>query len=95
MSNCPYCKREAPAEIAQPLLLSPRRRKIYSAVAAAGPDGASSFDLIKAVYGEQEPPAAAGTILRVQVHELNRTLKLLGQRIVSNHCRGYTLVASS
>jgi hypothetical protein len=90
VSTCPYCRREAPADLATPLLLSPRRRRIYSRVAAAGAEGVASSDLIAEIW-PGEPPQAAATILRVQIHAANKVLRLLGQRIRSNHCRGYVL----
>jgi hypothetical protein len=43
------------------------------------------------MYSPGEPPPAARTVLRVQIHNANRVLKLVGQRIVTNRCKGYVL----
>jgi hypothetical protein len=76
-----FCRQPAPhLNVPQ---LNERRRRIYAAVAKAGPSGVSRHDLISEIYGEKEPPQSARTILRVQIHEANKSLREFNQRIKS------------
>ena len=77
MTPCPYCRQPLKGEFALPRMSS-RQRTIYEAVTAAGSRGIKTEKLVSLI--DSNGPGG-GVVLRVQVHELNRKLASLGQRI--------------
>lgn len=89
MALCPYCKSPLKGKQAFPIL-PPRQLRIYDAVVAAGRDGLFKEDLLKILYDGKKIPPGGPIVLRVTIHELNKAIKSLDQRIVGRH--GYRLV---
>lgn len=79
MNECPYCHQPM-KEVVVPLMKL-RHRKIYDAVVEGGPEGVAFTTLIKLVWPKSTP--GAYVMLRVAVHEMNKKIALLGQRIVA------------
>ena len=81
----------------EPVILPPlshRQKFIYEAVVRAGSSGIQTDRLIAAMYGKQSPTMAGYGVMRVQVHEINKKLTSINQRIRGyRHC-GYRLVAA-
>lgn len=93
MSQCPYCG-SVYNSTHPPLSMSQRQREIYTAVAAGGPRGIPTKQLISVIYGD-DPPGSAGVVLRVNIFEINRKIKDRGQRIKGRREIGYFLVGNS
>lgn len=95
MNKCPYCGGELTGSETVPVM-NWRRDRIYTAVAAAGRVGVSADELIGLMYrkGQTRTPGAA-MVLRVQICEINKTLKNSGilQRIKAGAPNGYHLAA--
>lgn len=90
--RCPYC-RQATAAPSVPLL-SHQRGIIYRTIVAAGPHGVSVADLLAKVYGAPDrAPPSAHTVLRVNIHETNKVIRPIGQRIRGKN-KTYHLVAA-
>ena len=94
MIKCPFCKQKLGTEFQVPKL-NRRRSRIYNAVVKAGPAGVPKTILIEKMYGGDRPTPKGDIVLRVNIHEINRTLKPLGQRIKSNRQHGYCLMESA
>ena len=92
MSTCPYCGTTYHSTYPPPAL-SNRQRDIYAAVAAGGPRGIPTKNLISVVYGD-DPPGSAGVVLRVNIFEINRKIKDRGQRIKGRRDVGYFLIGN-
>lgn len=80
-NKCPYCGSPLDGNS----IVSPtnkRRRRLYDAVAKAGSKGITVKKLLPHMYtaGQQQTPSA-WAVLRVQIHELNRTIASLSQKI--------------
>ena len=91
--NCPYCGHQMNEPIITPPL-SMRQKSIYQAVVSAGSSGIETSRLIAAMYGKQTPTMSGYGVMRVQVHEINKKLTSINQRIQGyRHC-GYRLVAA-
>ena len=91
MSRCPYCNQKLTGSLAIPSM-SVRQRKIYDAVVSAGKDGISQGDLLHVMYDKIIPPGGQ-VVMRVNVHEINKLIKELGQRIRCQRYGKYRLVA--
>ena len=92
MILCPYCKTELTGEATLPRMRS-RMLRIYHAVLEAGPDGISPQDLLVRMYAEEEwPTPGGGTVLRVNIHELNKIIGPQQQRIINWHRGKYRLI---
>lgn len=88
---CPFCKEPMPAFTRIPLL-HPRKQRIYNAVAGAGREGIDSEDLLVRMYADDEMPTPGGMqVLRVKIHEINKAIAVLNQRIVSAFRGRYVL----
>ena len=75
--------------------MRPRMMRIYLAALNAGADGISSIELLARMYAEEEWPTPGGAVvLRVQIHELNKIIAPLHQRIVNWHRGKYRLVST-
>jgi len=82
MAECPYCRREMEGDDVI-MVLPQRQRRVYSTVAAAGPQGVKKDALALAMYAEdQKPTTARYGVLRVVIHGLNQNLASVGKRIV-------------
>lgn len=93
MSICPYCKGEMDG-IELPRM-SGRMLRIYTAVLESGTAGISPSDLLVRMYAEEEwPTPAGGGILRVQIHEINKRIAAIHQRITNWHRGNYRLVST-
>ena len=77
MTLCPYCKRPLKGDLAVPHL-SKRQRIVYNAVVESSGEGARRDDLLKAI-GSVGP--GGPIVLRVQVHEINKKIAAIKQRI--------------
>lgn len=92
MIVCPYCKGKISNEPELPRL-SARMVRIYEAVLRAGTAGISPSDLLVRMYAEEEWPTPAGSgIMRVQIHEINKRIASINQRITNWHRGNYRLV---
>lgn len=90
--RCPYCAGELKGKVALPPI-PPRQQRLYDMVVASGRDGIPSNQLIRAMYEDGESMTPAGmTVLRVQIHLLNKQLAMLGKRIKGFRGSGYRLV---
>lgn len=90
--KCPYCGGELHGEAAIPPM-SQRQLRIYKSVVAAGSEGIAMNDLIPRMYADNQwPTPGAWTVLRVQVHAINRLIGNLNQRISGNKRGAYRLV---
>jgi hypothetical protein len=80
-SKCPYCGEPlAGNDLIPPM--NKRRRRLYDAVTRAGSKGITVRKLLPHMYtAEQQQTPFAWTVLRVQIHELNRTLIPISQRV--------------
>lgn len=78
--RCPYCNSPLNGANALPLL-GARKQRVYDAVARGGRSGVAAQALVKALYDGAKAPRAAMTVLRVEIHNLNRLIKPNGQRI--------------
>ena len=85
---CPWCRRELEGDMAIPAM-SWRRSRIYEAVAAAGRKGIKPKELEVLMYRDGRPKRSANGVLRVQVHEINKLIKPLGQHIRGSRDIGY------
>lgn len=90
MSECPYCGTTYNSTH-PPLSMSNRQRKIYSSVAASGPRGVTTQNLIAIIY-DDDPPKSAGGVLRVNIFEINRKIRNRGQKIIGRRDIGYVLI---
>lgn len=81
--KCPYCGgRLAGNDLIPPM--NKRRRRLYDAVAKAGSKGITIRKLLPHMYtAEQQQTPFAWAVLRVQIHELNRTIASLSQKIAA------------
>ena len=70
--------------------MSKRKRLIYDAIVAAGPEGIMPHTILKTIYGDQLTKGG-GVVLRVQICELNKILAKIGQRIKGRRSTGYCL----
>lgn len=77
MNRCPYCRQPLDGMVAIPPM-SGRQRTIYDAVTQAGNAGIRTTELVKLI---DSIGPGGGVVLRVQVHELNKKLKVIRQRI--------------
>lgn len=77
MTACPYCRQPLKGDLALPRM-SARQRTIYDAVVGAGNMGIRTERLVSLI--DSNGPGA-GIVLRVQVHELNKKLLSVRQRI--------------
>lgn len=93
MSTCPFCGGEYSGEHPAPNL-SRRQREVYDAVVASGPSGISTEALISVVYGDT-PPKSGWGVIRVNVFEINRKIKDIGQRIRGRRNIGYILLSNN
>lgn len=97
--SCPYCGGPLSGDAVLPKM-SGRALRIYKTLVAAGPAGVKTPDLLVRMYAEEEWPTPGGnTVLRVQVHNLNKILASHGQHIVwhSEYGRkdgGYRLIST-
>lgn len=79
--SCPYCGGDLIEKMVMPPLPA-RQQRIYDTVVVSGRKGVPTSHLLKAMYGDSESPTKGGRIvLRVQVHELNKTLRMLGKKV--------------
>lgn len=77
MTKCPYCKQKIDGVMSLPPMPN-RQRTIYEAVAAAGSKGITKSELVSLI--ESNGPGGH-IVLRVQVHQLNKALNRLKQRV--------------
>lgn len=77
MTTCPYCRQKLTGDLALPRM-SQRQKVIYDAVVKAGNTGIRTDRLVSLI--DSNGPGA-GIVLRVQVHELNKKLRSVRQRI--------------
>ncbi len=77
MTACPYCRQPLKGDLALPRM-SGRQQRIYEAVVKAGNKGIETERLVKVIDSNGR---GAGIVLRVQVHELNKKLQSVKQRI--------------
>ena len=92
--KCPYCNGEIDNEIEIPRM-SARMERVYKAVLASGTGGISPQDLLVRMYAEEEwPTPGGGTVLRVQIHAINKKIASINQRITNWHRGNYRLVAT-
>jgi hypothetical protein len=90
---CPYCKAPLKGEATLPRL-SGRNLRVYRALVAAGPEGIESDELLVQMYDDDEYPTPGGpTVLRVQIHDINRKIAGTKQRIINWHRKRYRLVS--
>ena len=90
---CPYCKAPLTGEAALPRLTA-RHLRIYKALVAGGPEGVDTDELLVQMYDDDEFPTPGGpTVLRVQIHYINKKIASTGQRIMNWHRKKYRLVA--
>lgn len=94
MIVCPYCKSNIKKEPEIPKM-SARMLRVYKAVVEAGPDGIHPQDLLVKMYAEAEwPTPGGGTVLRVQIHEINKLIGVLQQRIVGCYFGNYRIITT-
>lgn len=85
MKACPTCKQTLPHPTHYGLKLGPGDRLLLTAVQKAGPNGLYSDDLFSALYNgtANGGPDSGKAALRVRIYYLNKKLKLVGRKIVS------------
>ncbi len=92
--KCPYCAGPLDEPLARLPAMRARRRRIYIAVLQAGPEGLETAALMKEMYEPGRiPTKGAYAMLRVNVHEMNKTLAALGQKITGKPYGRYRLVS--
>lgn len=81
--KCPYCGGPLEKDPDLPVMRQ-RWMRIYKTAASAGPHGIPATDLLVRMYADEEWPTPGGnTVLRVQIHEINKRIAPYHQRIVS------------
>lgn len=90
MSSCPYCGGPLKGAAALPSM-SKRQGIIYDMVLTSANHGCSHEQLLNAIYEGKKQPPGAGIVLRVSIHELNKIIQSLNQRIASRRSVGYVL----
>ena len=93
MTVCPYCKTPLKGEAALPEM-SQRQDVIYDSLAGAGHKGMSKDDLLRCIYSDDDIPPGGPIVMRVQIHEINKKLKPLHQRIIAKRGFGYVLIST-
>jgi hypothetical protein len=80
-SKCPYCGGPLHGNDLIPPM-NKRRRRLYDAVVRNGTSGIEAKDLLQHMYvGDQKQTPSARSVLRVQIHELNRDIRQVHQKI--------------
>lgn len=72
--RCPYCgsKTELPN---YQFSLSKKRREVFGAIVAAGPEGIESSDLIDLFFDDGTPERVGGyTTMRTTIHAINQKI---------------------
>jgi DNA-binding winged helix-turn-helix (wHTH) protein len=93
MMLCPYCKQPIDSEVANLPRMSERRLRIFKTLLEAGPEGITRDDLLVRMYDEDEWPTPGGTtVLRVNIHEINRLIAPQNLYIEGRRMGGYRLV---
>lgn len=92
--RCPYCQAPLTDQLAIPPL-SKRRKRIYDAVVEAGHTGIPAPELVVAMYApEEDLTPGAYVMMRVHIHEMNKTLASVKQKIVSKPYGAYRLIST-
>lgn len=93
MSLCPYCHAPLKGAAALPPM-SKRQAIIYDMVLTSAHHGCSHKQLLDGIYEGKNQPPGAGIVLRVAVHELNKLLIPVHQRVAGRRGIGYVLVST-
>jgi hypothetical protein len=92
MAKCPYCGGELLVDEPRLPRLTPRQYRIYQTLLNAGPNGMGNKDLAVRMLADEEWPTPGIMIsLRVRIHELNKRIASMGQRVVSYKYGTYVL----
>jgi hypothetical protein len=84
-SKCPYCGGPLTGEATIPPM-NKRRRRLYNAAAKAGGQGITLEKLLPRMYPKsQKPTPSAWGVLRVEIHELNKDLRKIKQRVAAKN----------
>ena len=89
MKVCPHCKQTLPnLDLPAGLILRHGQLKLFRIVAAAGPNGIPTDDLLVKLYADDPDggPLTARTSLRVRIYALNS--KLIPYKLVIRAPRG-------
>lgn len=82
---CPYCGTITTKPMLPPM--KERQRRVYDAVASAGSVGVRVERLMAIMSSPRRPTPGANTVLRVMIHETNKLIAPMGQKIVSRRGR--------
>lgn len=92
--KCPYCGNDLPEQMQIPVM-SERMLRVYKTVAASGPKGVKSVNLIDHLYEFGRKPAkSANGQLRKVIHEMNKVLAAVNQRVMAHPYRRYRLYST-
>lgn len=92
--KCPYCG-AALGDVATIPEMSRRQDRVYCAVIASGRDGIHPEKLLLKMYDKDQAPTPGGSVvLRVIVHEINKKISAIGQRIISRPYKKYRLIST-
>lgn len=90
MSDCPCCGQTLPDDMPLGLRLRGNERRIYERVRKAGQHGITSERLFDWLYADDPNggPASQRNVVQVTICNINKKLKMINQRIESEHWGG-------
>jgi len=93
MTLCPYCGTPLLKKLDIPAM-SVQHRRIYDSVTAAGPNGITPKQLLKAMYDNRRPPPSGYGQLRREIYWINKIIATRKQRISGKFRGSYRLIAT-